>query len=149
MVETTGLKGWMVTLEGLLTRKRVLIGLGAAYWAGAVGLAYLFGSLEQKHITFEMRDPARFTPGDPHTLHMVRAAVEQGTEAAFVSLLVFGALFGALIVAWRVYLLLNSEAAARRAERRAARRARFEEVADVPDPLVPMPRAPLPDAPAE
>jgi hypothetical protein len=119
-------EGRALTLEELLTRKRVLVGLAVTYWVLAVFASYGMGVHEQGHIASAMHDLERFYPGDARLGHINRAATEQGSEAELVSLLCFGALFLILIVAWRVREMLRLGSDERAALRRAARRAPFE-----------------------
>ncbi len=128
-----------MTLEGLLTRKRVLIGIAAAYWVLAIVFAYGMGVHEQGRIVAAMHGLERFYPGDARLGHADRAATEEGSEAELVALLVFVALFLILLVVWRVWDTLRLEADDRTVARRAARRAPFE------TPLAPEPPPILPD----
>lgn len=131
-----------MTLEGLLTRKRVLIGIVAAYWVGAVLFAYGMGVHEQSHIVSAMHGLERFYPGDARLGHIDRAATEEGSEAELVTLMMFAALFLVLLVVWRVWETLRADSDQRVAARRAARRAPFETpfIAEPPpviaDPMV-------------
>ena len=122
-----------MTLEGLLTRKRVLIGIAVAYWVVAVFFAYGMGVHEQSRIVAAMHGLERFYPGDARLGHAYRAATEEGSEAELVTLMAFGAGFLILLVAWRVWDTLRFEADDRTAVRRAARRAPFE-APFAPDP---------------
>ena len=115
-----------MTLGGLLTRKRVLIGIAAAYWVAAILFAYGMGVHEQSHIVSAMRGLERFYPGDARLGHIDRAATEEGSEAELVTLLMFGALFLILLVVWRVWETLKADSDERAAARRIARRAPFE-----------------------
>jgi hypothetical protein len=137
-----------LALEGLLTRKRVLIGIAVAYWVLAVFFAYGMGVHEQGRIVAAMRGLERFYPGDARLGHVDRAATEEGSEAELVTLLMFGALFLFLLVGWRVWSLLRSEADERTVARRAARRAPFETPL-APDPMPVLPDPILPEAPVE
>jgi hypothetical protein len=128
-----------LTLEGLLTRKRILIGAAVAYWVIAVLFAYGMGVHERGRIVSAMHGLARFYPGDARLSHVDRAATEEGSEAEMVALLMFGALFLILIVVRRAWLVLRVDADERVALRRAARRARFE--MDVSAPILADPTA--------
>ena len=134
-----------MTLEGLLTRKRVLIGIAVAYWVLAFVFAYGMGVHEQGRIVSAMHGLARLYPGDARLSHVARASSEEGGEAELVTLLMFGALFLILIVVWRAWLVLQTGADERTALRRAARRAPFE--MDVSAPILAEPV--VADAPVE
>jgi hypothetical protein len=125
-------------LEGLLTRKRVLIGIAIAYWLVAIFFAYGMGVHEQGRIVAAMHGLERFYPGDARLGHAARAATEEGSEAELVTLLAFGAGFLMLLVAWRVWDVLRSDSDERTAVRRAARRAPFEAPV-TPEPALPDP----------
>ena len=129
-----------MTLEAMLTRKRVLIGIAVAYWALAFIFAFCMGLHEEGRIVDAMHGLARFYPGDPRLGHVDRAATEEGGEAEMVTLMMAGALFLILVVAWRVWEMLRAEAGERTALRRAQRRAPFEAPFAPDAPMV------LPDA---